>query len=326
MSESGDFDPGPWRGHDFGDAYKHYDRHVGRSYVEARSESRPKVSVLEATIATKSKNPLIIVQDVTGSMDEWPKVIFSKLPYLELEAREYLGNDLEIAFGAFGDAMANDTYPAQMRPFTSGTDLKTRMEELVIEKKGGDGLSESAELMALYCLHNVIMENAVRPVLIIITDEKPYTAISVDQAAVVGVKLDKRTTTKDVFRKLCLKFSVYLVRKPYGRGWDRNAMSEEDKEVKTAWLELLDADHICDLPDPSRVVDVIFGILANETGRDEYFRTELEGRQKDEQVKTVYRSLASIHDASASAAKRSGASVMRSLDTNRPGKRSKKLL
>ena len=54
-------------------------------------------------------------------------------------------------------------------------------------------------------------------------------------------------------------------------------------------------DHVVELPDAKRVVDVIFGILARETGRIEYFREEIEGRQDPDQVKTVYKSLATIH-------------------------------
>ena len=43
------------------------------------------------------------------------------------------------------------------------------------------------------------------------------------------------------------------------------------------------------------MVDVIFGILAKETGKVEYFRKELEERQSPEQVKTVYTSLKTVH-------------------------------
>ena len=60
-------------------------------------------------------------------------------------------------------------------------------------------------------------------------------------------------------------------------------------------MSLVDEEHIAYLPEPERVVDVIFGILAKETDRVAYFREELEGRQRDDQVKTVYKSLASIH-------------------------------
>lgn len=317
MSESGDFDPGPWAGHDFASAYSHYDAHVGRSYSDAVSVSKPKASVFEPFIRFSCTNPLVIFVDVTGSMGEWPKVIFSKLPYLELEAQEYLGKDLEIAFGAFGDACRPDRYPLQVRPCTKGTDLKTRMEELIIEKGGGGTLEENSELAALYGVHKIEMPKAIKPVFILITDEKPYGYISKEMAAdVAGVTLEGRTTAKAVFDQLKAKFSVYLIRKPYGSsGGDGNSMSSEDREVRARWIELLGEDRVCDLPEAGRVVDVIFGLLARETGRIEYFREEIEGRQKPDQVATVYKSLASIHKLSgpksSRGSNRAGASILK---------------
>ena len=58
---------------------------------------------------------------------------------------------------------------------------------------------------------------------------------------------------------------------------------------------MLGTDRVVGLPDASRVVDVIFGILARETDRIEYFREELEGRQRPDQVKTVMKSLETVH-------------------------------
>lgn len=311
MSESGDFDPGPWRGHDFHSAYRHYDSHVGRSYSDAVSKKTPKKDLIEKSIKTKCTNPLVIWCDVTGSMGEWPKVMFSKLPYLELEAQEYLGKDLEIAFGAIGDAYC-DKYPLQIRPFSKGTKLKTRLEELVIEQGGGGQVQETYELSALYSVHNISMPNALKPILIIIGDEKSYDNIPVDLAEkVAGVSLEKRATTKEVFDQLKNRFSVYLIRKPYSETGG-NAMSPVDREIRSSWVKLLGVDHICELPDASRVVDVIFGILAKETGRIDYFRDEIEDRQRKDQVATVYKSLASIHKLPKNgASQRSGASIMK---------------
>jgi hypothetical protein len=80
-------------------------------------------------------------------------------------------------------------------------------------------------------------------------------------------------------------------------------MSSQDREIRDRWVELLGADRVVDLPEAGRVVDVIFGILANETGRFADFKEEIEGRQTPEQVATVYKSLKSIHTTSS----RSGA-------------------
>jgi hypothetical protein len=306
MSEGGDYDPGPWTGHDFDDARAAYARHASRagsvSSGATASTRKSAGEMLEPRVSSTCQNPLVVLCDVTGSMQDWPTTMFSKLPYLEHEAKGYLGDDLEICFGAIGDA-ACDSYPLQVRPFAKGTALKDRMLELVIEQGGGGQLTESYELAALYAVHNVDIPKAVKPTLIMIGDEKPYPYISPEDAKrVAGVSLQGRLSAQQVFRDLGRKFSVYLVRKPYNRSGG-DGMSSQDREIRDRWVELLGADRVVDLPEAGRVVDVIFGILANETGRFADFKEEIEGRQTPEQVATVYKSLKSIHTTSS----RSGA-------------------
>ncbi|MBS3104130.1 hypothetical protein J4222_04150 [Candidatus Woesearchaeota archaeon] len=294
MSEAGDFDPGPWKGYDFGKARKVYDVHVGRSYDSALKSNKSLEDVLPKNISTSSTAPLVIISDVTGSMGEWPAVIFSKLPYLELEGQEYLGKDMEISFAAVGDAYS-DNYPLQVRPFTKGTELADRLKELVIEGGGGGQIMESYDLAAMYYSRNVSMPNAVSPILIFIGDEGLYDFVDKDQAKdICGQNIEGRLSSNQMLSELQNKYSVYLVRKPYNVS-SGDSMSSEDKKVYAQWEGLLGADHICNLPEAGRVVDVIFGILAKETGRVDYFKGELEGRQKPNQVKTVYKSLHDVH-------------------------------
>lgn len=294
MSESGDYNPGPWKGHDFSSARRSYDAHVDRSYDVAVTAGKSNTDLIPKEISTKSSSPLIIVVDETGSMGDWPATIFSKLPYLENEGKEYLGEDFEICFMAVGDAYS-DQFPLQARPFAKGLELKDRLKELVIEGNGGGQSSETYELAALYANEKIKIPKAVKPIMIFIGDEKPYETISPDHAEqLMGIKLEKTLTTAAVFKKLCEKFSVYLVRKSYGTS-DGNNMSDSDKDITRHWAEYVGEDHISNLPEAGRVVDVIFGILAKETGRIAYFENELEDRQDDDQVNTVYKSLKTIH-------------------------------
>jgi hypothetical protein len=300
MSETADYSPGVWSGHDFGAARKTYDAHVGRSYGDAIAKGKKAKDLLPDNIKTKSKAPLVIMCDVTGSMGEWPATIFSKLPYLELEGKQYLGDDLEIAFGAIGDATC-DQYPLQLREFAKGLDLKKRLEELVCEGGGGGGARESYEMAALYCARNIDMPTASKPICIIIGDEGFYDLISKEDAkSHVKVDLEGRTKASDIFNELKRRFAVYLVRKPYQRGRGEE-MSPADKTIYKQWEKVLGDDHIVMLPDAGRVVDVIFGILAQETDRVGYFRDELEDRQEPEQIKTVLKSLETVHKMGAAA-------------------------
>jgi hypothetical protein len=274
------------------------------------------------SVSTNSTSPLIVVVDQTGSMGEWPKIMFSKLPYLEHETKEYLGEDAEFCFAAIGDAHNGETYPLQFRPFAKGLDLKKRLEELIIEGNGGGQGTETYELAALYALKNVKMPKAIKPIIIFIGDEKTYNVVSKDMAETYcNVKLEKAMPTKDIFKALQDKMSVYFIQKSYGAGsgWSNN-ISDDDRSTFRHWSELVGEDHIAVLPSADRVVDVIFGILAKETGRIAYFEQELEDRQladKGGQAKVdmVYKSLVTIHqipDAARDATKGgTGKSVMR---------------
>ena len=322
MSESGDYSPGVWAGRSFASARKAYDSHVGRSYSDAVTAKKATKDLIAEDVKTDSTAPVIVVVDQTGSMGEWPKIMFSKLPYLEHETKEYLGDDAEFCFMAIGDAHNGETYPLQVRPFAKSLDLEKRLKELVIEGNGGGQGTETYELAALFAAEKVSMPKAIKPIIIFIGDETPYSTIGKDHAAdLCGIKLEKTLTTQAVFEKLKHKMSVYFIQKSYGSGsGSANNISEDDRRCHDAWAELVGDDHIAVLPSADRVVDVIFGIFAKETGRIAYFEEELEDRQlKDKggqkKVDMVYKSLVTIHqipDAARAAVKDgTGKSVMR---------------
>ncbi len=305
MSESGDYDPGEWRGHNFDSARAQYDEHAGRSYERARSEQKTLRDLVPKQIIMNSTWPLIIDVDITDSMQDKPATIFSKMPYLDMEGKEYMGDDLEICFMANGDANSgyreNDNadiedYPVQVQPPAKGLKLKDSLAGLIQERKGGGQMRETYELNGLYCLRKIQTPNAIRkPLFIIIGDEMPYDYIDEQTAErVLGIKLKGKLSTDDLFHELKQRFAVYYIHSEYDpRGGDK--MSPLDKQIYDRWVDLLDADHVSILYEAERVVDVIFGIMAKETERIAYFEEELEGRQTAEQVKTVYKSLQTIH-------------------------------
>ncbi len=298
MSEAGDYSPGVWSGHDFDDARRSYRSYAATSYSKAVNRGVTGKDLVPRGLSTESTNPLVIVTDETGSMGEWPATMFSKLPYLEHEAKtEYLGEDVEISWAAIGDAHNNEQYPLQVREFAKGTDLAEKLKELVIEGSGGGTTQESYELAALYYARNVKMPNAIRPLLIFIGDESPYDYVDSYQAeSIAHVSLAQRVKTSQVFKELQEKFSVYFVQKPYNNErLSDGPLAGITRRVHEDWAALVSEDHIALLADPGRVVDVIFGIMAREAGKIGYFKKELEDRQKPEQVKTVMTSLRTIH-------------------------------
>lgn len=309
MAEDADFDPGDWKGHDFKSARAHYEDHAGRAYSDATAKGVKATTLVSNKLTTESTSPLVIQVDVTGSMGDWPKTMFEKLPYLDLEGKEYLGPDMEVSFAAIGDTTC-DHYPLQIQPFGTGTALKASLEKLLIEGGGGGGGTESYEIGALYYARNVDMPNAVRPIFIFIADEMPYPMVNAYTALThAKVDLKQPLSVEQVFAELKEKYAVYLVHKPYS---DANSRRE--------WVRLIGEDHIADLDDPNRVVDVIFGILAREKDRIDYFKKEIEARQKKHQVDTVYRALKTIHAAGLVKANPGGKSTLHRPTGGKPSK------
>jgi hypothetical protein len=122
MSETSDYSPGDWKGYDFTAARKSYDQHAGRAYDAAKIANKAASDMVPKKLKTDAKAPVVILCDVTGSMGDWPATIFSKLPYLDNEAKEYLGPDCEISFAATADQ--EDTYPLQVREFVKGRKME----------------------------------------------------------------------------------------------------------------------------------------------------------------------------------------------------------
>lgn len=302
--ESNDYDPGEWRGRSFASERKAYDAHAGRSYSEAIKQKKHSRDLIEPSLTTNASWPLAIISDVTGSMGKDPGVFFGKIPYMIHETKEYLGKDAEVCMGACGDANG-DKFPIQIRKFESTIEaIKKRLKELIVEGEGGDGIMETYELMALYFARLVEMPKAKhRPILILIADEKPYPTVNTEYAKeLLGITIKGHLSTKKLFEELQETWSVYLIRRYYDNRVPRQGepMDSTNQEIHDAWVKLIGEDHIVPLPNADRVTDVIFGILAKETDRIEYFRQELTERQKEdeggeEKIAMVLDSMVSIH-------------------------------
>jgi hypothetical protein len=332
MSESGDYEVAHWSpGHNFASARRAYrDDVVDRSYGKAVAAGKKARDLVEPRIVSDAKRSLILVTDHTGSMGERTGIIFSKYPYLVHEVQtEYFGPDSDICIAAVGDA-CGDNYPLEVRPLAKDKkDLEVRLKELVIEGNGQGGGTESYELAGLYFCRNASYPKALhKPVIIFTGDEQPKDQVTKEQAKEYAlVNLEKAISTEAIFRELKEKYEVYYILNPYnsaklvGDRLDGNSQSFYDR-----WCKLLGSDHVVILGDPDRVVDVIFGILAKETKKIEYFKEEIEDRQKPAQVATVYKALKTIHALPAPEDEKSAKTGASKLRSGGKGPKSKPLM
>ena len=153
------------------------------SYLD--SSLQPKGKFLES----KSKYPIIVLLDVTGSNIDFARVVYDKLPMFfgQIEQKGYL-DDFEICFCAVGDA-DGDHYPLQVCNFAKGIELDSWIEKLVLEGGGGGQHKESYELAAYYLLKCTKFRKDSHPIIFFIGDERPYPTVKPFQSQeVLGIE------------------------------------------------------------------------------------------------------------------------------------------
>ncbi len=281
MPEDSDYTPAPWSaGTSFSSARAAYDASAGRSYSEAISKGVTSGDLVPDKVSSDAASPIVLVFDVTGSMGTWPAVMFSKFGYFDHEVDFYTDHDYEVCVAAVGDHNygdessrgGSDKYPLQVRPFGKGKDVAEALTKLVNERGGGGNSVEAYNLAAVYFANNCEITKAIRPVIIFVGDEGIHAVTEAKDAKSL-CKVDTATNldTAEVFEQLKKKFEVFVIRKIYdGTG---------DHRINKQWEDYLGADHVANLQDPNRVVDVIFGILAQVHGKVEDFKKELAERQ-----------------------------------------------
>ncbi|MHA1784398.1 MAG: hypothetical protein ACTSVY_00730 [Candidatus Helarchaeota archaeon] len=267
-----------------------YNIDKGRYYAESKTAVSAPVG---KHLITEAKFPIIVAVDVTGSMREFPGIIFEKLCILYNEVLFFLPEELkgsfEISFAAIGDAYT-DSAPLQITDFAEGYELDENIKSLYCEGGGGGQARETYELAAYYYLNHCDMPNALRnpkPMLIFIGDEGYYSKIN--KAHILELIGDKEKTdliSKKVFKKLQEKFNVYILRLAYGEEG-----STQDKNIHESWEKALGKERVILMEEPRRIVDTILGLIAAEVDQFEKFKERIEVRQTPEQVDQVYSAL-----------------------------------
>lgn len=250
----------------------------------------------EAKHALKSSasNVIIVVVDVTKSMNTWPAEIFARLPTFFIEACEYLeSDDLEILFIAHGD-VRTDNFPVQVSRFGKGSELDAILASFYTKCGGGGQGDESQEIVAYYLLKQVDTSSAQNVYTFFITDEAACDDIDPRYVAEhLNIPMDlELTQTKDVFAALQRKGKVFTIL------CETKNNSYNPAEIKKRWEQNI-GDRIISLNDSRRVVDVMLGAIAKLTGQLSQFTKNLISRQTGTQhaiqnIETVQKSIAFI--------------------------------
>ncbi|MCI9177372.1 MAG: hypothetical protein HFJ28_02075 [Clostridia bacterium] len=245
------------------------------------------------TIESKTKNPIIIMLDVTGSNIDFARVVYDKMPmfYGQIEQKGYL-EDFDIAFCAVGDAYS-DKYPLQIGDFAKGIELDSWLEKIVLEGNGGGQRRESYELAAYYLCCNAKFAPGSNPIVFFIGDEMPYAKVSEHQAE--KFDLPKPEGGYQPFRQLREKVNdnVFMLLNKY------NGRQFED-DITSCWTKLLVPEHVVRISEEKAIVDLMLGIISmvsNTRSLDTYKIDMLDRGQTQKRIEGVTNSLKNLSTA-----------------------------
>lgn len=233
----------------------------------SRDTSDPETSPSNRVVTSKSKSPVVVLIDDTGSNIEFARIIYDKAPMLygQIEQKKYL-DDFEICFSLFGDAHSDTEAPLQVAEFAKGIELDGWLKKLYLVEQGGGQEMETSELAAYYFAHFCSMPKATQPFLFLVTDEKPYPELTSDIVAeYLGRDIRKEIPVEKVFADLFAAFkgNVYVLLNPYSGLRDHTGHPQ--KIFHREWVETVGtkyAEHVIPIRDEKSFVDVILGIIA----------------------------------------------------------------
>jgi len=206
-------------------------------------------------IKSTSKNPIVIVLDVTGSNIDFARLVYDKMPmfYGQIEEKQYL-KDFDIAILAIGDVGMGDSYPLQIGDFAKGIEIDSWLERLVLEGHGGGNRRESYELAAHYLNECCEFEKDAEPIVFFIGDEAAYDEVKKKEADEYGIPCSQN---HDPFPKLIEKFdnNVFMLLNKYcGRDFE--------SDITNFWQRKLPSEHTIKIKEEKSIVDLMLGIIA----------------------------------------------------------------
>lgn len=243
-------------------------------------------------LESKTKNPIIIVLDVTGSNIDFARVVYDKLPmfYGQIEQKGYL-KDFDIAICAVGDAY-HDNYPLQIGSFAKGVELDSWLEKLVLEGNGGSFGEESYELAAYYLLQNTKFAKGSEPIIFFIGDEIPYSEVSKSQAIDFDIEYTQPIEPFAALREKVHDNVFMLLNKACGREFRDN--------ITECWEKLLAPQHVVKINEEKAIVDLMLGIISmlSSSRTLETYKIDMKGRgQTTARIEGVSKSLESLSTA-----------------------------
>lgn len=243
-------------------------------------------------LKSKTKTPIIIVLDVTGSNIDFARVVYDKMPmfYGQIEQKGYL-KDFDISFCAVGDAKY-DNYPLQIGSFAKEIEIDTWLEKVVLEGGGGPFGRESYELAAYYLYRNTEFEKGAKPIIFFIADEKPYQNVEPSEVEKIGIEGYKKVEPFKALREKVNDNVFLLLNKACGEYFI--------DDITDCWEKLLAPQHVIKINEEKAIVDLMLGIISmvSSTRDLETYKIDMKDRgQTQARIEGVSKSLKGLSTA-----------------------------
>lgn len=244
-------------------------------------------------IVSKTKHPIIVVLDVTGSNIDTARIVYDKFPMFsgQIEQQGYL-DEFDICLIAVGDANYDD-YPLQVGEFAVGIENDTWLKKIVLEGGGGPYGEESYELACSYLANFFDMPEGAEPIIFFQADEKPYAMpILKKDVESAGMEWKPEVSDQDawkVLREKC-KDNVFLLQS----GCEIKEFPT--KETKT-WETIINPDHIIPVGEEKAIIDLMLGVIAmvfESRDMESYKVDMLDKGQTAKRIATVESSLKNL--------------------------------
>lgn len=214
--------------------------------------------------AHPNSHAVVVLFDVTGSMNGVPRVLQAHLPKLMglLIRKGYLEHP-QILIGAVGDATCDEA-PLQVGQFESGIEIEEDLGKLYLEGGGGGHITESYELalyfMARHTALDCYEQRGQRGYLFVIGDEIPYATVKREEVrAVIGDGLQTSIPVEKVVAELQRTYDVYHVLPKLTSNW-------KNPTVRHRWVELL-GQNALRLEEPAAICELIASTIGVAEGK-----------------------------------------------------------
>ena len=214
--------------------------------------------------AHPESHAVAVLLDVTGSMQDVPRILQANLPKLMglLIRKGYLDHP-QILIGAVGDATC-DAAPLQVGQFESGIEIEDDLGKLYLEGGGGGHITESYELALYFMARHTALDcyekRGRRGYLFVIGDEIPYAKVKRKEVARLiddGLKTDLAVET--LMAELERTYDVYHILPKMTNHWNNPV-------VHRRWRELL-GQQALRLEEPAAVCELIASTIGIAEGK-----------------------------------------------------------